>query len=180
MIPHRQLSKDDGSRCVDLSEVSDCSDGMTTLVAPQNLNAINHMRPTVGGAFPLPSLVGLPLLPTTYRQECEEPRQNAIQLVCGGRDHQNYKQEAATVMQAAFPKENEHAAVLATVQGEAAWRRPFGRPGRPLRAAAATALVGTEEWCRLRSNRGMANDHSSHVHTGSARPMMAVAGIIPK
>ena len=84
------------------------------------------------------------------------------------------------VLQAAIPKENEPATVLATVQGEAASRRPFGRPGRPLCASAATALVGTEEWCRLRSNRGMANDHFSHVHTGSARPMIAVAGIIPK
>ena len=64
---------------------------------------------------------------------------------------------AATAPQAAIPTEDEHAAVLATVQGEAASRRPFGRPGRPLRAAAETVLVGTEEWCRLRSNRGMAN-----------------------
>ena len=63
----------------------------------------------------------------------------------------------ATALQAAIPTEDEHATVLATVQGEAASRRPFGRPGRPLRAAAATALVGTEEWCRLRSNRGMAD-----------------------
>ena len=66
-----------------------------------------------------------------------------------------------TALQAAIPTEDKHATVLATVQGEAASRRPFGRPGRPLRAAAATALVGTEEWCRLRSNRGMADG----VHT---------------
>jgi hypothetical protein len=31
---------------------------MTTLIASQNLNAINHMRRTEGGAFPLPSAVG--------------------------------------------------------------------------------------------------------------------------
>jgi hypothetical protein len=68
---------------------------------------------------------------------------------------------AATASQAAIPTEDEPATVLATVQGEAASRRPFGRPGRPLRAAAATASVGTEEWCRLRSNRGMAD----RVHT---------------
>jgi hypothetical protein len=55
MIPHRQLSKTDGSRCVDLFEVSECSDGMLPLIAPQNLNATNHMRQTEGGAFPLPS-----------------------------------------------------------------------------------------------------------------------------
>jgi hypothetical protein len=56
MITHRQLSKTDGARCVDLFEVSAGSDGMTTLVAPQNLNTINHMRQTEGGAFPLPSV----------------------------------------------------------------------------------------------------------------------------
>ena len=60
-----------------------------------------------------------------------------------------------TALQAAIPIEGKHATVLATVQGETASRRPFGRPGRLLPAAAATALVGTEEWCRLRSNRGM-------------------------
>src|SRR5436309_58081 len=49
-------ARSDGSRCVDFSDVSRCSDGMTTLVAPQNLNAINHMRRTEGGAFPLPSV----------------------------------------------------------------------------------------------------------------------------
>jgi hypothetical protein len=55
MVPHRHFSKTDGARCVDLPEVSACSDGMTTLVASQNLNTINHMRRTEGGAFPLPS-----------------------------------------------------------------------------------------------------------------------------
>jgi hypothetical protein len=60
-----------------------------------------------------------------------------------------------TALQAAIPTEGKHATVLTTVQGEAASRRPFGRPGRPLRVAASTMLVGTEEWCRPRSNRGM-------------------------
>jgi hypothetical protein len=64
---------------------------------------------------------------------------------------------AATEPQAAIPTEAEHATVLATVQGEAASRPPFGRPGRSLRAAAVSALVGTEEWCRPRSNSGMAD-----------------------
>jgi hypothetical protein len=55
MIPHRLPAKTDGSRCVDLFEVSECSDGMTILIASWNLNAINHIRQTEGGAFPLPS-----------------------------------------------------------------------------------------------------------------------------
>jgi hypothetical protein len=62
MMSHHLPAKTDGSRCVDLFEVSECSDGMTILVAPQNLNAINHVRRTEGGAFPLPSAVDLPLL----------------------------------------------------------------------------------------------------------------------
>ncbi|CUU16845.1 hypothetical protein CDS [Bradyrhizobium sp.] len=42
----------------------------------------------------------------------------------------------------------KHATVLATAQGKAASRRPFGRPGLPLRATALQFSVGTEEWCR--------------------------------
>ena len=84
------------------------------------------------------------------------------------------------VVQAAIPKEKEPAVVLTIVQGVAASRRPFGRPGRRCARRLRRPWSGTEEWCCLRSNRGMANDHSSHVHTGSARPMRAVAGIIPK
>ena len=98
--------------------------------------------------FEEPSAVGRPLLPTTHRQDCEELRQNAIQLICGARDHQNCKQDSRYSPQAAIPTEDKHATVLATVQGEAASRRPFDRPGRLLRAEAATALVGMEEWCR--------------------------------
>ena len=64
---------------------------------------------------------------------------------------------AATGPQTAIPTEDEHATVLAAIQGKAASRRPFGRPGRPLCAAASMTLVGTEEWCRPRSNRGMAD-----------------------
>jgi hypothetical protein len=156
-MSHRLSARSDGSRCVDLSEVSACSDGMTTLIAPQNLNAINHMRRTEGGAFPLPSAVGLPLLPTTHRQACEEFRQNTSKLICGGRDHQNCRQNSRHSVTSGNPDRRRAATVLTTFQGEAASRRPFGRPGRPLRAAAATVLVGTEEWCRPRSNRGMAD-----------------------
>src|SRR6185295_18736442 len=57
MMSHRLPAKTDGARCVDFSEVSACGDGMTILVASQNLNTINHMRRTEGGAFPLPSTV---------------------------------------------------------------------------------------------------------------------------
>jgi hypothetical protein len=55
------------------------------------------------------------------------------------------------------PRDRKAAIVLAAVQGEALSRRPSGRPGLPLRATAVMDLVGTEEWCCIRSNRGMAN-----------------------
>ena len=60
--------------------------------------------------------------------------------------------------QTAIPIEDEHATVLAAIQGKAASRRPFGRPGRPLCAVASTTLVGTEEWCRSIEQR---NDRQS-------------------
>ena len=63
---------------------------------------------------------------------------------------------AATGAQTAIATKDEHATVLAAIQGKAASRRPFGRPGRPLCAVASTMLVGTEGW-PLRSNRGMAD-----------------------
>jgi hypothetical protein len=63
----------------------------------------------------------------------------------------------STVTQTLFPNERKRAAVLAPVQGKAASRRPFGRPGPPLRATAAQLLVGTEEWCSTWPNRGMAD-----------------------
>jgi hypothetical protein len=49
------FSKTGGARCIDLTEVSACSDGMSSRVASENPNATNHMRRTEGGAFPLPS-----------------------------------------------------------------------------------------------------------------------------
>ena len=58
-------------------------------------------------------------------------------------------------MHAIAPRDRKAAIVLAAVQGEALSRRPGGRPGPPLRAMAVTDLVGTEEWCCVRSNRGM-------------------------
>ena len=64
---------------------------------------------------------------------------------------------AATVPQTAIPTEDEHATVLATVQGEAASRRPFGRLDGHCARRLLQRSVGTEEWCRPRSNRGMAD-----------------------
>jgi len=57
---------------------------------------------------------------------------------------------------AATRRSRKPAIVLADVQGKAHLRRPRGRPGPPLRAATVRALVRTEEWCCIRSNRGMA------------------------
>jgi hypothetical protein len=45
----------DGSRCADFLDELEWSDGLIILVASRNLNSTNHMRPTGGGAFPLPS-----------------------------------------------------------------------------------------------------------------------------
>src|ERR1700730_13846494 len=53
------------------------------------------------------------------------------------------------------PRDRKAAIVLAAVQGETLSRRPIGRPGPPLRAMAVAGMVGTEEWCCVRSNRGM-------------------------
>ncbi len=57
--------------------------------------------------------------------------------------------------QAANQRSREPAIVLTAVQGEAQLRRPRGRPGPPLRTTAAAKVVGTEEWCCVRSDRGM-------------------------
>jgi hypothetical protein len=62
--------------------------------------------------------------------------------------------EIAT-MQAIAPRDRKAAIVLTAVQGKALSRRPRGRPGPTLRAMAVTDLVGTEEWCCIRSNSGM-------------------------
>ena len=51
---------------------------MTTLVAPQNLNAINHMRRTEGGAFPLPSEADISLLLLPHIRGCDILRQAAM------------------------------------------------------------------------------------------------------
>ena len=58
-------------------------------------------------------------------------------------------------MHAIVPRDRKAAIVLAAVQGKALSRRPRGRPGPPLRATAIANVVGTEEWCCVRSNRGM-------------------------
>jgi hypothetical protein len=58
---------------------------------------------------------------------------------------------------AATRRSHKPAIVLTAVQGKAPLRRPRGRPGPPLRATAGAKLVGTEEWCCPRSNRGMAD-----------------------
>ena len=60
--------------------------------APDSATAAYPRARFLEARFEEPSAVGLPLLPTTHRQDCEELRQNAIQLICGGRDHQNRKQ----------------------------------------------------------------------------------------
>ncbi|MET3840371.1 hypothetical protein ABIE49_002449 [Bradyrhizobium sp. OAE829] len=52
--------------------------------------------------------------------------------------------------------ERKHGVVLAPVQGKVAARRPFGRPEPPLRATIVQSLVGTEEWCIIRPNKGTA------------------------
>jgi hypothetical protein len=88
-----------------------------------------------------------------------------------------------TTTRTLLTNERKHAIVLAPVQGKAASRRPFGRPGPPLRATAARLLVGTEEWCRTRSNRGMADripntrtispPRSTQGSLGQSRPMSA-------
>src|SRR5206468_10692317 len=63
---------------------------------------------------------------------------------------------------------------------------PFGRPGPALCTAALQTLVGTEKWSAIdrQSNGEMktrnAHDHSSHVHTGRARPITVDAGRNPK
>ena len=51
---------------------------MTTLVASQNLNAINHMRRTEGGAFPLPSVADISLLLLPHIRGCDILRQAAM------------------------------------------------------------------------------------------------------
>lgn len=131
------------------------------------------MRQTEGGAFPLPSAVGCP---------CSQPRTTKTAKCFGRMRFSSFAADAtirtanktaASAPKAAIPTEGEHATVLATVQGDAASRRPFGRPGRPLRAAAATALVRTEEWYRPRSNRGMAK--GEHTERTINLPMNLVA-----
>src|ERR1700730_17869778 len=60
-------------------------------------------------------------------------------------------------MHAIDPRDRKAAIVLAAIKGEALSRRPGGRPRLPLRATAVAKVVGTEEWCCVRSNRGMAD-----------------------
>lgn len=53
---------------------------------------------------------------------------------------------ANATTQAIIPNRKQPATVLAPVQGKALSRRPSGRPGPPLRAAAASKPVGMKEW----------------------------------
>jgi hypothetical protein len=81
----------------------------------------------------------------------------AVDTVCAtaGETTTAPKAAAIVIKRTALPTLGQRASVLATVQGGALKRRPDGRPGPPLRAPAARTSVGTEEWCGVRSNRGM-------------------------
>jgi hypothetical protein len=46
-------------------------------------------------------------------------------------------------MHTIVPRDRKRAVVLAAAKGDALSRRPDGRPGPPLRATAASKLVGT-------------------------------------
>jgi hypothetical protein len=83
MIPHYLPTKTDGARCVDLFEISACSDSMTILVALQNANTINHMRQTEGGAFPLPSSVAGSQGPTSEPTDSRYSRRFATNCSSG-------------------------------------------------------------------------------------------------
>ena len=76
---HRKLAQAEGSGSVDFPNDLDWSDGLIILSVSQNLNSTNHMRPTEGGAFPLPSVARMIVLPSPHSPPCEKSRQHAIE-----------------------------------------------------------------------------------------------------